>query len=88
MGGKLHLKSIKCLRPIAKKCYEGEMQRTLKRNLGPGVDIHVSVCVVACLVCQNQFTCELKILRGSHALSVCVHASWDSQMDCVQTPSY
>ena len=27
-------------------------------------------------------------LRGSRSLSVCVHASGDLQMDCVQTPSY
>ena len=33
MGGKLHLKLNICLRPIANKCYEGKMQRTLKREL-------------------------------------------------------
>ena len=43
---------------------------------------------VACLDCQNQFTCELNFLRGSHSLSVCVHASGDLQMDCVQTLSH
>ena len=33
MGGKIHLKLKKCLRPIANKYYEGKMQRTLKREL-------------------------------------------------------
>ena len=37
-------------------------------RLAHGAGIHVSVCVVACLVCQN-------FLRRSHSLSVCVHAS-------------
>ena len=46
----------------------------------------VSVCVVACLVCQKQFTCELDFLRKSHSLSVCVHASRGSHIDCVYTP--
>ena len=53
-----------------------------------GLGIHVSVCVVACLDCQNQFTCDLKFLLKSHSLPVCVHTSGDLQMDCVQTPSY
>ena len=50
-------------------------------SLAHGTGIHVSVCVVACLVCQNQFTCELNFLLRSHSLSVCVHASGDVQMD-------
>ena len=78
MGGKLHLKLNICLRPMANKYYEGEMQRTLKRESkvpeiagrGSGLDqcclvrlahdagIHVGVCVVVCLVCQDQFICE------------------------------
>ena len=33
MGGKLHLKLNIRLRPIANKNYEGQMQRTLKREL-------------------------------------------------------
>ena len=38
MGGKLHLKPKKCLRPIANKYYEGKMQRNLKRELKvPGI---------------------------------------------------
>ena len=45
--------------------------------------IHVSVCVVACFVCQNQWICELNIMRRSHSLSVCVHASGDLQVDWV-----
>ena len=55
-------------------------------RLAHGADIHVSVCVVACLACQNQFTWEVNFLRKSHSLSVCVHASGDLQTDCVQTP--
>ncbi len=78
--------SIKCLRPIANKYYEGRMQRILKKSskklgdagrereldqfcfvrLAHGAGIHVSVCVVACFVCQNQFICELNSLRRSH----------------------
>ena len=33
VGGKLHLKLKKCLRPIANKYYEGKMQSSLKREL-------------------------------------------------------
>ena len=33
VGGKLHLKLHICLRPTANKYYEGQMQRTLKREL-------------------------------------------------------
>ncbi len=33
MGGKLHLKLKKVLRPIANKYYIGRMQKTLKRKL-------------------------------------------------------
>ena len=70
-------------------CWKGsELDQFCLVRLAHGAGIHVSVCVVACLVCQNQFTCELNFLRRSHSLSVCVHASWDLQMDCVQTPSY
>ena len=57
-------------------------------RLAHGAGIHVGVCVVACLVCQNQFTCKLNFMRRSRSLSVCVHASGDLQLDCVQTPSY
>ena len=57
-------------------------------RLAHGAGIHVSVCVVACLVCQKQFTSELNFLCRSHSLSECVHASGDLHMDCVQTPSY
>ena len=42
-------------------------------RLAHGAGIHVSVCVVACLDCQNQFTCQLDLLRRSHSLSVCSH---------------
>ena len=56
-------------------------------RLAHGAGIHVSVCVVACLVCQNQFTCELNIMRRSHSLPVCVHAFGNLKVDCVQTPS-
>ena len=70
-------------------CWKGsELDQFCLVRLAHGAGIHVSVCVVACLVCQNQFTCELNFLRRSHSLSVCVHASGDLQMDCVQTPSY
>ena len=52
-----------------------------------GAGIHVSVCVVVCFVCQNQWICELNIMCRSHSLSLCVHASGDLQLDCVQTSS-
>ena len=32
VGGRLHLKLNKCLRPITNKYFEGQMQRTLKRE--------------------------------------------------------
>ena len=54
-------------------------------RLALGAGILVSVCVVACLVRQNQLKCELNFLCGSHSLSVCVHASGHLQMDCGQT---
>ena len=57
-------------------------------RLARGAGIHVSVSVVACLVCHNQVTCELNFLRRSHSISVCVHASRDLQMDCAETQSY
>ena len=50
--------------------------------------VTTSVFVVACLVCQNQCICELSFVRGSHSPSVCVHGSWDLQMDCVPTSSH
>ncbi len=67
---------------------ETELDKFWLVRLAPGAGINVSVCAVACLDCQNQFPCELNFLRRSHSLSVCVHASVDLQMDCVQTPSY
>ena len=54
-------------------CWKGsELDQFCLVRLAHGAGIHVSVCVVACLVCQNQFTCELNFLRRSHSLSVCV----------------
>ena len=32
-GGKLHLQPNTFFRPVANKCYEGQMQTTLKREL-------------------------------------------------------
>ena len=48
--------------------------------------IHVNLCIVACLVCQDQFVCELNLLRRSRTLSMFFHASLDSQMGQLQTP--
>ena len=50
--------------------------------------VTTSVFVVASLVCQNQFICELNNVRGSHSPSVCVHESSDLQVDCVATSSH
>ena len=70
-------------------CWKGnELDQFCLVRLAHGAGIHVSVCVVACLVCQNKFTCKLNFMRRSHSQSVCVHASGDLHVDCVQTPSY
>ena len=70
-------------------CLQGsELDQVTWVILAHGSGIHVSVCVVACLVFQNHCICELNFLRRSHSLSMRVHAFWDLQVDCVQTPSY
>ena len=46
----------------------------------------VRVCVVACLLCQVQFICELNVVRWSRSLSVCVHASGD--VDCASNAKF
>ena len=41
-------------------------------RMAHGAGIHVSVCVLACLDCQNQFTCELKLFaQVALTISVC-----------------
>ena len=58
-------------------CWKGsELDQFCLVRLVRGAGIHVSVCVVACVDCENQFTCELNFLRRSHSLSVCVLRIW------------
>ena len=48
----------------------------------------VRVCVVACLLRQDQFLCEFTVVRWSRSLSVCVHASRDVHVDCVSNAKF
>ena len=66
-------------------CWKGiELDNFRLVRLAHDASNHVSVCVVACFVCQEQFICELICLHRPHSLSVCgcVHASWGLQQDC------
>ena len=48
-------------------------------RLAHDAGVHVGVCVVACLVCQNQFTCEWNYVGGhTHFLCAFTHLRIDT----------
>ena len=68
-------KDAKDFEKIVRNAWNGwkvsELDQFFFVRLAPGACIHVSVCVVACFVCENQFTCELNFF-ASVALTISV----------------